>query len=174
MKKAFNLFSASLSKVHWTFFTLAVLCAVAMMAGCKGGAANKNDSDSTMLLGKWECQKIRVESVNRYDSTDVHIEDYAIDSIALEMCEFKSDGTITEYTDKQDSPFKLTWDWSMDECGDTVYLTFTNGRSTPDYNDLYVDHIREILKLDKKQMILRLRSYEFGYYVSKTATYKRQ
>ena len=48
MKKAFNLFSASLSKVfndfvpyshqvHWTFFTLAVLCAVTMMAGCKGG-----------------------------------------------------------------------------------------------------------------------------------------
>ena len=37
MKKAFNLFSATLSKVHWTFFTLAVLCAVAMMAGCKGG-----------------------------------------------------------------------------------------------------------------------------------------
>ena len=156
------------------FLTLAVLCAVAMMAGCKGGTANKNDSDSTMLLGKWECQKIRVESVNQYDSTDVHTEDYAIDSIALEMCEFKSDGTVTEYTDKQDSPFKLTWDWSMDECGDTVYLTFTNGRSTPDYNDLYVDHIREILKLDKKQMILRYGSIEFGYYVSKTATYKRQ
>ena len=37
MKKAFYLFSATLSKVHWTFFTLAVLCAVAMMAGCKGG-----------------------------------------------------------------------------------------------------------------------------------------
>ena len=45
MKKAFNLFSASLSKVHWTFFTLAVLCAVAMMAGCKGGAANENNTD---------------------------------------------------------------------------------------------------------------------------------
>ena len=58
-----------------------------------GGTANKNDSDSTMLLGKLECQKIRVESVNQYDSTDVHTEDYAIDSIALEMCEFKSDGT---------------------------------------------------------------------------------
>lgn len=49
------------------FLTLVVLCAVAMMAGCKGGASNRNDIDSTMLLGKWECQKIRVESVNRYD-----------------------------------------------------------------------------------------------------------
>ena len=45
MKKAIKLFSAALSKVfndfvpishqvHQTFFTLAVLCAVAMMAGC--------------------------------------------------------------------------------------------------------------------------------------------
>ena len=44
MKKAFNLFSATLSKVHWTFFTLAGLCAVAMMAGCKGGTATEADS----------------------------------------------------------------------------------------------------------------------------------
>ena len=51
MKKAFNLFSATLSKVfndyvpyshqaHRTFFNLAVLCAVAMMAGCKGGGTS--------------------------------------------------------------------------------------------------------------------------------------
>ena len=42
------MFSAALSKVHWTFFTLAVLCAVAMMAGCKGGAANDTIAIDTM------------------------------------------------------------------------------------------------------------------------------
>ena len=47
MKKAFNLFSASLSKVHWTFFTLAVLCAVAMMAGCKGGGTSAELDEAT-------------------------------------------------------------------------------------------------------------------------------
>lgn len=58
MKKAFNLFSAALSKVfndfvpfghqvHWTFFTLAVLCAVAMMAGCKGGGAPAEPDEAT-------------------------------------------------------------------------------------------------------------------------------
>ena len=66
MKKAFNLFSATLSKVfndfvpfshqvHRTFFTLAVLCAVAMMAGCKGEAEHQDTTDSNLLLGKWKC-----------------------------------------------------------------------------------------------------------------------
>jgi len=47
MKKVFNLFSASLSKVHWTFFTLAVLCTLAMMAGCKGGGAPAELDEAT-------------------------------------------------------------------------------------------------------------------------------
>ena len=47
MKKVFNLFSATLSKVHWTFFTLAVLCAVGMMAGCKGGGTPAELDDRT-------------------------------------------------------------------------------------------------------------------------------
>ncbi|MBQ6238372.1 MAG: hypothetical protein IJK07_09175 [Bacteroidales bacterium] len=47
MKKAFNLFSATLSKVHWTFFTLAVLCTVAMMTGCKGGGAPAELDEAT-------------------------------------------------------------------------------------------------------------------------------
>ena len=57
MKKAFKLFSAALSKVfndfvpfshqvHQTSFTLAVLCAVAMMAGCKGGDNTRNTEDT--------------------------------------------------------------------------------------------------------------------------------
>jgi hypothetical protein len=69
MKKAFNLFSAALSKVfndfvpfshqvfndfvpfghqvHRTFFTLAVLCAVTMMAGCKGGGTSAKPDEAT-------------------------------------------------------------------------------------------------------------------------------
>ena len=47
MKKIFNLFSASLSKVHRTFFTFAVLCAVAMMAGCKGGGTPAEPDEAT-------------------------------------------------------------------------------------------------------------------------------
>ena len=57
MKKAFKLFSAALSKVfndfvpfshqvHQTSFTLALLCAVAMMAGCKGGDNTRNTEDT--------------------------------------------------------------------------------------------------------------------------------
>ncbi len=58
MKKVFNLFSATLSKVfndfvpyshqvQWTFFTLAVLCAVGMMAGCKGGGTPAEPDEAT-------------------------------------------------------------------------------------------------------------------------------
>ena len=72
MKKAFNLFSAALSKVfndfvpyshqvfndfvpfghqvHRTFFTLAVLCAVAMMAGCKGGSTSAELDERTATV----------------------------------------------------------------------------------------------------------------------------
>lgn len=35
--------------------TLAVLGAVAMMAGCKGGAEHQDTTDSNLLLGKWKC-----------------------------------------------------------------------------------------------------------------------
>ena len=37
------------------FLALAVLCAVAMMAGCKGGAEHQDTTDSNLLLGKWKC-----------------------------------------------------------------------------------------------------------------------
>ena len=37
------------------FLTLAVLCAVGMMAGCKGGAEHQDTTDSNLLLGKWKC-----------------------------------------------------------------------------------------------------------------------
>ncbi|MBQ6097239.1 MAG: hypothetical protein IJK99_05780 [Bacteroidales bacterium] len=47
MKKIFNLFSASLSKVHWTFFTFAVLCTVAMIGGCKGGGTPAEPDEAT-------------------------------------------------------------------------------------------------------------------------------
>ena len=72
MKKAFNLFSTALSKVfndfvpyshqvfndfvpfghqvHRTFFTLAVLCAVAMMAGCKGGSTSAELDERTATV----------------------------------------------------------------------------------------------------------------------------
>ena len=77
MKKAFKLFSAALSKVfndfvpyshqvfndfvpfghqvHRTFFTLAVLCAVAMMAGCKGRAAT---NDTIAIDTKPDCTSL--------------------------------------------------------------------------------------------------------------------
>ena len=55
MKKLY-MFSASLSKVHWTFFILgAMLCALGMMTACKSGIANENTNDSNRLLDKWQC-----------------------------------------------------------------------------------------------------------------------
>lgn len=84
MKKAFKLFSATLSKVfndfvpyshqvfndfvpfghqvRRTFFTLAVLCAVATMAGCKGGGAPAEPDEAmateaatdTFNVDEWE------------------------------------------------------------------------------------------------------------------------
>lgn len=41
------------------FLTLAVLCAVAMMAGCKGGAANEDASDTTVV-----CQRADTDTFN--------------------------------------------------------------------------------------------------------------
>lgn len=174
MKKNYNLFSASLSKVHWTFFISAMVCALGMMTACKSGAANDAVTDSTMLLGKWECQMIHKESINRDDTTDVQNEEFAPDSLTLEMCEFKSDGTMTEYSDKLNTSFEETWDWAVERSGDTVYLSITNGRSTPDYNTLYLDHYVEVVKLDKKQLITRQRSIQFGYNITETFTYKRR
>ena len=65
MKKAFNLFSATLSKVHWTFFTLAVLCAVAMMAGCKGGTANEDVADTTVVCQRTDTDTFNVDEWER-------------------------------------------------------------------------------------------------------------
>lgn len=74
MKKAFNLFSATLSKVHRTFFTLAVLCAVAMMAGCKGGGtpaeldeamATEAATDTTVVCQRTDTDTFNVDEWER-------------------------------------------------------------------------------------------------------------
>lgn len=65
MKKVFSLFSATLSKVHWTFFTLAVLCAVAMMAGCKGGTANEAVADTTVVCQRTDTDTFNVDEWER-------------------------------------------------------------------------------------------------------------
>ena len=76
MKKVFNLFSAALSKVfndfvpfshqvHWTSFTLAVLCAVATMAGCKGGTANESTTDTTVAVTTTDTDTFNVDEWER-------------------------------------------------------------------------------------------------------------
>lgn len=145
-----------------------------MMTACKSGTTDKIVLDSTMILGKWECQMIHKESIKQEDSTDVKIEEFAPDSLTLEMCEFKSDGTMTEYSDRLNTSFAEIWDWEMERSGDTVYLNITNGRSNPDYDTWYIDHIIEVVKLDKKQLVIRLGSVQFGYYITETITYKRR
>ena len=74
MKKVFNLFSATLSKVHWTFFTLAVLCTVAMMAGCKGGGtpaeldeamATEAATDTTVVCQRTDTDTFNVDEWER-------------------------------------------------------------------------------------------------------------
>ena len=47
MNKLFNLFSVSLSKVYWTFFISAILCALGAMTACKSGTTKKITSDTT-------------------------------------------------------------------------------------------------------------------------------
>ena len=82
MKKAFNLFSASLSKVHRTFFTLAVLCAVAMMAGCKSGAENQDAVDT--FAGS---NTSNIDTVSQYKETkDIYVDGKQTEYVLISPC----------------------------------------------------------------------------------------
>ena len=72
-----------------TFYLLsAVLCAVAMMAGCKGGTGNEN-IDETLLVGQWDF----VYEINDWKASDGAIYDTCDSECSpLLGIEFTNDG----------------------------------------------------------------------------------
>ncbi len=73
------------------FFTLAVLCTVAMMAGCKGGTGNEN-IDETLLVGQWDF----VYEINDWKASDGAIYDTCDTNCSpLLGIEFTDDGKCT-------------------------------------------------------------------------------
>ena len=73
------------------FLTLAVLCAVATMAGCKGGSANER-IDETLLVGQWDF----VYEINDWKASDGAIYDTCDSECSpLLGIEFTDDGKCT-------------------------------------------------------------------------------
>jgi len=73
------------------FLTLAVLCAVATMAGCKGGTANER-IDETLLVGQWDF----VYEINDWKASDGAIYDTCDSECSpLLGIEFTDDGKCT-------------------------------------------------------------------------------
>ena len=68
--KIFNLFSASLSKVHWTFFISAMVCALGMMTACK------NESDTHTIILKTEEPSLTVVDIG--DGSNFYCEPISI------------------------------------------------------------------------------------------------
>ena len=114
MKKAFNLFSASLSKVfndfvpfghqvHRTFFTLAVLCAVAMMAGCKGGGMSAELDDRTATEADSLSQKeMLITPPGYFDKYSIPSEG-PIDTMGLDTMIFTFCEVDAEFPGSEDS-----------------------------------------------------------------------
>lgn len=102
------------------FLTLAVLCAVVMMAGCKGGTADKNTKDSapqtkTSLIGQW----VAVDGYEQWgcvceqlDSVEYHYLAFSIDEDSITMV--MHDKFSCEWPEPPYSVFSLTYAYSVD------------------------------------------------------------
>ena len=69
LSKVFNDFVPFGHQVHRTFFTLAMLCAVAMMAGCKGGGtpAELDEAMATDTAAVWQATDTDTLNVDEWE-----------------------------------------------------------------------------------------------------------
>ena len=149
------------------FLFAVAICAIVLFVAC-------NDKEKNGLVGKWQYQSAIRERITNADPNDVWTTEESPTNLTMEISEFKSDGTMSKYTEVNyidGGDYVETWDWKLSDDKKTIH--FTNGRSNINNECDYKDYDEEILTLNEDRLITRRTSTGPEYTFIWTTTWKR-